>query len=161
MRLLAPVLAAAIFVPVAVWYRPVSEPAAAAEDGELPDRVLVALNLDQLPFGEPPGYVCDSLHLVTAVLVQDDALWLGDTGRRSSPMRIPRDGAEWAALEEVLRALSRDHELRDIQVSVHDDARYEDLLTAMLVADSLGVHPRVIQPALPSYPNHGWRGGMY
>lgn len=154
--LLAVLAAAALLVPVAVWYRPTSAPAASAAEVERPERVFAAPHLDQLPFGLPPLRMCDCNHMGAALLVQDDALWLGTIGFRRSPQRIPRDGTEWAVLEPALRSLAVDQ----LQVAVHDDASYEDLLTAMLVARSSGLRPLVIQPALPTWPNHGHGGGM-
>ena len=116
------------------------------------------MHLDQLPFGEPPGRTCDCNVLRAALLVQDDALLLGEM-THNTPVRIPRDGNEWEVLDRLLRERVVDR-VRDFQVAVHDDATYEDLLTAMLVARAAGVHARVVQPALPVYPHHGWGGGM-
>lgn len=155
--LLAVALAAAVAVPIAVAPDAPRRPMAAAASPERPDRVFATTHLDHLPFGMPYGYSCDCNVWRAALLVQDDALWLGD--QIDAPVRVPRDGNEWAVLERLLRDRGIDH-VRDFQVAVHDDATYEDLLTAMVVARSTGIYPRVVQPALPVYPHHGYGGGM-
>ncbi len=157
--LVAVAVSATILVPVAVWYRPASAPAVPAAEVERPDRVLAAVFADQLPFGMPDGRMCDCNRRLAALLVQDDVIWLGDLVAPASPARIPRDGTEWAVLEPAFHSLARQG-IGELQVAVHDDARYEDLLTAMLLARSSGLRLRVIQPALPTYPNHGRQGGM-
>lgn len=155
--LLAATLAAAVAVPIAVAPDTTRRTPTPGYDAERPDRVFSTTHLDELPFGQPPQRMCDCNLLLAALLVQDDALWLGDL--MNEPVRIPRDGNEWAVLDRLLRERVVDR-VRDFQVAVHDDAKYEDLLTAMVVAHSAGIHARVVQPALPVYPHHGHGGGM-
>ena len=157
--LLLAAAAAAILVPVAVWYRPARPPAAPAAELERPDSVFAAQHLDHLPFGLPGTRLCDCNHVKAALLVQEDAIWLGTNTHPSSPARIPRDGTEWAVLEPALLSLAQ-QDVEQLEVAVHDDARYEDLLSAMLLARSTGLQPRVIQPGLPVYPHHGHGGGL-
>ena len=157
--LLVPLAAAAILAPLAVWYRPATPPAAAEPNDERPDRVLLAVQHDYLPFGcTETSSCCRWGALEAALLVANDAMWFGTTA--SIPVRIPRDGHEWETLDSLLREWQVNREEVEFEVAVHDDARYEDLLVAMLVARAAGAYPRVVQPALPVFPHHGTGGGL-
>lgn len=161
--LLAAAAAAAILLPVAIWYRPAAPPAAAAAD-DLPDRVEVAKGGDQLPFGCPGRMFCNCYFTARlAVLVQDDALWLGSNhGYFAPPVRFQRDqgGAEWAALRDVLLPVAELHH-HTLEIAIDDRAAFSDLLLAMASAREAGFQNlHLVQPALPVYPNHGWEGGM-
>lgn len=162
--LLAALAAAALLVPVAVWYRPASAPAAATTAAdERSDPVEVATAGDQLPFGCPGTAFCNCYYTARiAVLVQDDALWLGSNhGYFSPPVRLARaDGGEWAALRHVLLPVADQHHYK-LEVALDDRATYSDLLLAMATAREAGFRTfQLVQPALPVYPNHGWEGGM-
>jgi hypothetical protein len=157
--LLVPLAAAAVLAPLAVWYRPVSAPAAETDEVERPDTVLAAQYVDQLPFGCRRTSFCCGNHEEIAILVDQSALWVGSKAI-GAPRRVARDGREWEVLAANLRDLDPWGDFPDVQIAVHDGATYEDLLAAMLSAQSVGARPRVIQPALPAYPNHGWRSGM-
>ena len=166
--LLAAAVAAAILVPVALWYRPAAAPAdaepSAADDR--PDRVEVAKVGDQLPFGCPGTQFCNCYSTARlAVLVQHDAVWLGSNhGYFAPPVRFQRDqgGAEWAALREVLLPVPiAELHHHTLEIAIDDRAAYSDLLLAMASAREAGFQTfQLVQPALPVYPNHGWEGGM-
>jgi hypothetical protein len=156
--LVAVLAAAALIVPVAVWYRPTSAPAAEAAELERPDRVLLAGQHDYLPFGcTETSSCCRWGALEAALLVTNEAMWFGTNA--DVPVHIPRDGREWETLDVLLRQWRVDGEVK-FEVAVHDDARYEDLLVAMVVARAAGAYPRVVQPALPVFPHHGIGGGL-
>ena len=158
--------AAAILLPVAVWYRPAAPSAASAQSAadDRPDRVEVARVGDQLPFGCPGTMFCNCYSTARlAVLVQDDALWLGSNhGYFAPPVRFPRDqaGAEWAALRDLLLPAAEPHH-HTLEIAIDDRAAYSDLLLAMASAREAGFQTfQLVQPALPVSPNHGWKGGM-
>ena len=161
--LLAAAAAAALIVPMAVWYRPAEPPATTLTADERPDRVEVAKVGDQLPFGCPGTQFCNCYSTARlAVLVQDDAVWLGSNhGYFSPPVRFPRgSGGEWAALRDLLLPAAELHHHK-LEIAIDDRAAYSDLLLAMASAREAGFQTfQLVQPALPVYPNHGWEGGM-
>lgn len=96
---------------------------------------------------------------LVAVLVQEDAVWVGRKAGAQPPRRIVRDGREWDELVPILRQFRAAGEwYHSVQVAVDDRVAYEDLLRALIAADEAGVHVEVVEPALPVYPHHGRMG---
>lgn len=155
------VLAAAVVLPMAVWEDVPAHTPASPRGPELPDRVANAHFAAHLPFACPN--CCNSPLNGLAVLVQDDAVWVG---RKSGhelrpPRRIPRDGREWDELISILLEIRpTDQRKTWIEVAMEDHVPYEDLLSALVAADQAGVRVEVVEPALPVYPHHGDGGGL-
>ena len=151
--------AAAILVPVAVWHRP-AEPSAAAD--ERPDRVLAATFEDHRPSVCGATWSCCKYHRDGGVLVEEDAIvWVGSRyALFHGPQRLARDGSEWEQLVPVLRARGALADELELHIAVADDARYEDLLVAMMTAQAAGLSPRVVVPSRIHNPPRPYRRAM-
>jgi hypothetical protein len=130
---------------------------------ERPDRVAHAFFLKQLPFGCPSSCCRVVGWNELAILVQDDAVWIGTMygPALKPPLRVPRDGHEWEALVQILAQFPKSYRRdRSVQLAVDDSVPYEDLLRALVAADDAGLPVIVVEPALPVYPHHGTEGGL-
>lgn len=143
-RLLVPALAAAaILVPVAIWYLPARRPAP-PRTSEIPDGIMAEICTCN-PLGCREGMLCDVNRLKVTVVVGRSALRLESNWLGSVPP-IARDGREWQTLRAVLRPLDLDPEFRDLMLRLDDDAEYGDLLAALAFSRAAGFPPYVVQP---------------